>query len=122
LAQIEAVQDLVPDLDPELVVVSGDLSQRSRHGEYQAVRGFVRDLARTAPVYLLPGNHDVQWWWRPLIPFSSRIKYDKYVRYFGPVLAPVMTFPSAVVVGAVTSHGVAWGSLTWNVRDVAVKG
>ncbi len=122
LQQIQAVEELVPDLDPRVIVLSGDVSLRSRHGEYQAARGFVRELERTAPVFAVPGNHDVQWWWRPFIPFASAAKYRKYVRYFGPVLAPTLKFPEAVIASALTSHGVTWGSLTWRLRDLAVKG
>ena len=122
LAHIEGIEALVPDLEPRAIVVAGDLSQRARHGEFQAARAFVRELERTAPVYLLPGNHDVQWWWRPLVPFASAAKYAKYRAYFGPALAPTMVFPDAVIAGAVTAHGVAWGSLTTRLRDIAVKG
>lgn len=122
LAQIEAVEALVPDLEPRVIALTGDVAQRARHGEFQAARAFVRELERTAPVYVLPGNHDVQWWWRPLIPFGAAAKYRKYRRYFGSELAPTMVFPEAVIAGAVTSHGVAWGSLTFRLRDLAVKG
>ncbi len=122
LAHIEGVEALVPDLEPRVIVVAGDLSQRARHGEFQAARGFVRELERTAPVYVLPGNHDVQWWWRPFIPFGPAAKYAKYRTYFGPALAPTMVFPDAIIAGALTSHGVAWGSLTPRLRDIAVKG
>ncbi len=122
LALIEAVETLVPDMDPRLIVLSGDVSQRARHGELQAGRALVRELERSAPVYVLPGNHDVQWWWRPFLPFGAAAKYAKFRAYFGPVLAPTLSFPEAVVAGAVTAHGVAWGSLTPRLRDVAVKG
>lgn len=122
LGLIEGVEALVPDLEPRVIVIAGDLSQRARHGEFQAARAFVRELERTAPVYILPGNHDVQWWWRPFIPFGPKAKYAKYRTYFGPALAPTMVFPDAIIAGAVTSHGVAWGSLTPRLRDVAVKG
>jgi 3',5'-cyclic AMP phosphodiesterase CpdA len=122
LAQIEAVEALVPDLEPDAIVVSGDLSQRARHGEFQRARAWVRELARTAPVYVLPGNHDVQWWWRPLLPVGAAAKYTKYRRYFGPVLTPTLDLPGAVITGALTSHGVAWGSVTPRLRDLAVKG
>jgi predicted phosphodiesterase len=33
-----------------------------------------------------------------------------------------MEFPEAIVAGALTSHGVTWGSLTPRLRDIAVKG
>lgn len=122
LTQIAAVEELVPDLEPHVIVVSGDLTQRARHGEFQAARGFVRELERTAPVFLLPGNHDVQWWWRPFMPFGAGAKYTKFKRYFGPVLAPSLRLPEAVITAALTAHGVAWGSLTWNPRDIGTKG
>ena len=86
LELIEGVEALVPDLEPRVIVVAGDLSQRARHGEFQAARHFVRELERTAPVYVLPGNHDVQWWRRPLLPFGAEAKYAKYLSYFGPAL------------------------------------
>lgn len=122
LEQIAAVEALVPDLEPRVIVLSGDLSQRARHGEFQAAHAFVRELERTAPVLVLPGNHDVEWWWRPFVPFGGARKYRKYRRYFGPHLSPTMEFPEAVITSALTSHGVAWGSLTWRLRDIAVKG
>jgi 3',5'-cyclic AMP phosphodiesterase CpdA len=122
LAQIEAVEALVPDLEPDAVVLSGDLTQRARHGEFQRARAFVREMGRAGPVYVLPGNHDVQWWWRPLVPFGSAAKYGKYRQYFGPELTPTLDLPGVLITGALTSHGVAWGSLTSQLRDVAVKG
>src|SRR6266542_2628101 len=70
----------------------------------------------------MPGNHDVEWWRRPLVPFASHALYRKYVRYFGAELTPTLTIPGAVIAGALTSHGVAWGSLTFKLRDLAVKG
>ena len=122
LAQIHAVESLLPDLEPQLIVVSGDLTQRARHGEFQAARAFIKELERTAPVYVQPGNHDVQWWWRPLIPFDRDPIYAKYRSYFGSHLAPTLDLPDAIVAGALTSYGVAWGSLTPRLRDMAVKG
>jgi 3',5'-cyclic AMP phosphodiesterase CpdA len=122
LAQIEAVEALLPDLEPDAVILSGDLTQRARHGEFQRARALVRELGRVAPVYVLPGNHDVQWWRRPFVPFGSDAKYRKYRQYFGPTLAPTLDLPDVVITGVLTSHGVAWGSLTPRLRDIAVKG
>jgi 3',5'-cyclic AMP phosphodiesterase CpdA len=122
LEQIAAVEELVPDLEPDVSVLSGDLTQRARHGELQAAKAFVRELERTAPVLVIPGNHEVQWWWRPFIPFSGGAKYGKYKRYFGPVLAPSLRLPEAVIAAVLTAHGMAWGSLTWNPQDIATKG
>jgi len=104
-------------------VIGGDLSQRARHGELQRGRAFANLCRETAPVLVIPGNHDVQWWWRPLIPFGKDAVYQKYRSYFGADLTPSLTIPgSAVIASALTAHGVAWGSLTARLRDIAVKG
>lgn len=121
-AILDAVQDLVPDLEPRAIVLSGDLCKRARHGEFLAARALVRDLKRTAPVLVLPGNHDVQWWRRPLIPVAPAAKYRKYTRYFGPTLNPTLSIPEAFIASVLTAHGLAWGSLTLRVRDMAVIG
>ena len=123
IRQIEALEHMIPDLRPDAVVVAGDLSQRARHGEFQRARAFVNTASDTAPTLVIPGNHDVQWWWRPLVPFGKEPVYRKYRHYFGDELAPTLTIPGgAVIAAALTSHGVAWGSLTTSVRDIAVKG
>ena len=122
LEQIEALEQMVPDLRPDAMVITGDLSQRARHGELQRARALVQAAARTAPVLVIPGNHDVAWWARPLIPFARAPLYAKYSRYFGADLAPTLTLPGAVIASALTSYGVAWGSLTLRLRDLAVKG
>jgi len=36
-------------------------------------------------VLVIPGNHDVAWWTRPLIPFAKQPLYAKYARYFGAI-------------------------------------
>ena len=123
LRKVEALEGMLPDLRPDAVVIAGDVSQRARHGEFQRARAFVQLARQTAPVLIMPGNHDVQWWWRPLIPFAKDVLYRKYRRYFGESTTPTLTIPGgAVITSALTSHGVAWGSLTWNLRDIAVKG
>ena len=121
LAQIEALEDVLPTLGAAATVVSGDLSQRARHGEFQAAHAFLRRLRARAPVLVVPGNHDIEWWKSPLGLLGERPKYAKYVGYFGD-LRPALEIPGAVIAGALSSYGVAFGSLTWNLRDVAVKG
>ena len=122
LDQIEGLEQMLPDLRPDAVVVTGDLSQRARHGEFQRARALVHTAARTAPVLVIPGNHDVAWWTRPLIPFAKQPLYAKYACYFGADLTPRLSLPGAIIASALTSYGVAWGSLTLRVRDLAVKG
>ncbi|HET9039810.1 MAG TPA: metallophosphoesterase [Gemmatimonadales bacterium] len=121
LAQIEALEDFLPTLGAAATVVSGDLSQRARHGEFQAAHAFFRRLRAHAPLLVVPGNHDIEWWKSPLGLAGSSVKYAKYAHYFGD-LTPVLSIPGAVIAGALSSYGVAFGSLTWNLNDVAVKG
>jgi len=121
LAQIEALESFLPTLGLDATVISGDLSQRARHGEFQAAHAFLNRLRPHAPLLVVPGNHDIEWWKSPLGLRGERRKYRKYSHYFGD-LTPVMEIPGAILVGALSSYGVALGSLTWNIRDVAVKG
>ena len=121
LAQTEALEALVPTLGADAVVVSGDLTQRARHGEFQRALVFVQRLREHAPTLVIPGNHDIEWWKSPLGLRGNGVKYAKYLQYFGE-LRPVLQLPGAIIAGALSSYGVAAGSLTWNLRDVAVKG
>jgi 3',5'-cyclic AMP phosphodiesterase CpdA len=121
IGQIEALEQIIPDLRPDAVVISGDVAQRARHGEFQRARAFVQRALETAPVYILPGNHDVQWWWRPFWPFGKDALYTKYRRYFGEELTPTMELPGALLAGVLTSHGLSFASIT-QFRDPTVKG
>jgi 3',5'-cyclic AMP phosphodiesterase CpdA len=55
---------------PDVVVVSGDLTQRARAAEFEAARAFLQRLP--APQIVVPGNHDV-----PL--------YDVFSRFLRPL-------------------------------------
>jgi 3',5'-cyclic AMP phosphodiesterase CpdA len=122
LKQIEALDGFLPTLNPTAVAVSGDLSQRARHGEFQAAHLFLKRLRAVAPTLVVPGNHDIEWWKSPLGLLGEQRKYAKYTRYFGADLRPVLEVPGAVIAGALSSYGVAFGSLTLRIRDLAVKG
>jgi len=120
---VEALERALPDLRPDAIVIGGDMSQRARHGEFQRGRAFANLARETAPVLLIPGNHDVQWWRRPFLPFGKDAVYEKYRSYLGADLTPTLTIPGgAIIASALTAHGVAWGSLTPRLRDIAVKG
>ena len=121
LAQIEALEDFIPTLGAGATVISGDLTQRARHGEFQAAHAFIQRLRAHHPVLVIPGNHDIAWWKSPLGLMGRSVKYSKYSRYF-PDLTPVLEIPGAMIAGALSSYGVAFGSLTWNLNDIAVKG
>ncbi|MBA2627866.1 MAG: metallophosphoesterase [Gemmatimonadales bacterium] len=122
LAQLEHIEEYLPTMRVDAIALSGDLSQRARHGEFMAAHSFIRRLRKVAPVLVVPGNHDVQWWASPFGIRGTEPLYRKYRRYFGDNLTPVLEVPGAVIAGALTSYGVSAGSLTWRLRDIAVKG
>ena len=120
---VEAVEELLPALRPTAIVVSGDFAQRARAGEFQRGRAFLRAASRIAPVHAVAGNHDVQWWREPLgIPLLGRARLAKYRRYVADEVSPALSVDGAVICGAASAHGLAWGSMTWNPRDLTVKG
>ncbi len=122
LVQIEALETFFPTLGAQAIALSGDLSQRARHGELQAAHAFVQRLRAVLPTLVIPGNHDVQWWASPFGVRGSAPLYRKYRRYFGEELTPTLAIPGAVLASALTSFGVSPGSLTPRLRDMAVKG
>ncbi len=122
LPQLDALHHFLTTLGPQVIVVSGDLTQRARHGEFQAALRYLQALATIAPVHQVPGNHDVQWWLSPLGVMGERVKYAKWRRYFGETLTPVLELDTVIVAGMLSAYGVAWGSLTPNPNDTAVKG
>jgi 3',5'-cyclic AMP phosphodiesterase CpdA len=121
LKQIEALEEFLPSLQPTALVISGDVTQRSRHGEFQAAHVFLHRMRMRTPALIVPGNHDVEWWKSPFGLLGERRKFAKYLRYFHE-LRPQLEVPGGIIVGAVSGYGVAFGSLTWNLRDLAVKG
>jgi 3',5'-cyclic AMP phosphodiesterase CpdA len=80
--------------DPDLVVVSGDLTQRARSREFAAARQFLDGLG--ARWLSVPGNHDIplyQPWDRMLAPFR------KYRENIALELEPVHEGPDYQVAG-----------------------
>ena len=122
MVQLADLEAFLPSLRPTVIVVSGDVAQRARHGEFQGARRYLDVLGRTAPWHLIPGNHDVQWWRSPLGILGQRVKYGKWRRYFGEDLTPVLELDQVVVAGMLSANGFAWGSLTYNPNDTTVKG
>lgn len=122
LDQVRDLEEFVPNLKPNAVVVSGDLTQRARHGEFQRALRFVDGLRESCPVLVVPGNHDTEWWKSPFGLLGKGVRHRKYLKYFGSELGPVVEIPGAILVGTLSSHGLDLGSVTWNPRDLTVKG
>ena len=68
-----ALLRFVDERDPDAVVVSGDLTQRAKVGEYRAARAFLDDLG-PRPLVTTAGNHDVplyRVWERLFAPYRN---------------------------------------------------
>ena len=83
LALVEPLRQAVVDLQPDLVAISGDFTQRARHRQFAAARAFVDSLQLKALV--VPGNHDI-----PLFDFVERLAapLSRYRKYIAADLAP----------------------------------
>ena len=121
-AQIESIESIIQEAKFDVVAVSGDLSQRSRSGEFQRAAVFLRDAEKVSKTIVVPGNHDVAWWRAPLGVGNPEKLYENYEKYISPELEPVLRIPGATFVGVNTSHGVTLRTLTWNVRDISIIG
>ena len=81
---VEALVALVHAQAPELVVLSGDITQRAHRQQFRAARAFVDRLAAPALI-AIPGNHDI-----PLFNAAKRLfkPYANFSREFGDDLEP----------------------------------
>lgn len=121
-AQIDAIEAHIQAERYDIVAISGDVSQRSRAGEFQRAAAFIRDARKVSKVLCVPGNHDVAWWESPLHLRGTDRMYARYRTYIDAELEPVLRTTGATVVGLNTSQGVHARTLTWNVRDISIIG
>jgi 3',5'-cyclic AMP phosphodiesterase CpdA len=121
-AQYEAIEALIQERLYDVVVISGDLTQRHRTGEFQRARSFIQHARQVSRVLVIPGNHDVPWWKAPFGFGDPNKLLAKYRKYIDPDVEPVLHVDGAVLVGLNTSQGVKRHTLTWNLRDIGVIG
>jgi 3',5'-cyclic AMP phosphodiesterase CpdA len=118
----ETIEALIQERRYDVVAISGDLSQRARAGEFQRARAFIKQAERVSRVIVVPGNHDVAWWFSPLRLGRDEALLRKYRRYVSEDIEPVLRVPGAMFAGLNTSHGVIRQTLTWNPHDISILG
>jgi 3',5'-cyclic AMP phosphodiesterase CpdA len=93
------LKETVKQIKPDLVAVSGDLTQRARSSQFIAARAFLDSLPK--PQIVVPGNHDV-----PLYNVFSRFLtgLDKYRRYITDDLQPAYIDEEIAVFGVNTAR------------------
>jgi 3',5'-cyclic AMP phosphodiesterase CpdA len=112
-----AAKLLVADLSrarPDVVVVTGDLTQRARHRQFAAARAFLERLPR--PVIVIPGNHDV-----PLYDVVERFvgRLARYRRYICAELQPFFADDEIALLGLNTARSAAFSNGRISYRQAA---
>ena len=112
-ASVEPLSSAISRLSPDLLAVSGDLTQRARRSEFAAARQFLDALPFQRLV--VPGNHDV-----PLYNVFTRF-FTPFARYTHAItagLSPVYRDEEVIVVGVNTARSWTWGEGRINAAQV----
>jgi 3',5'-cyclic AMP phosphodiesterase CpdA len=96
---LEPVIATVTELKPDVVVVSGDLTQRARSHQFKEAREFLDKLP--SPQIIVPGNHDV-----PLHNVFARFlqPLDKYKEHITDDLLPFHADEEVAILGVNTAR------------------
>ena len=100
---LDPLVDTINSIAPDIVVMSGDYTQRARVSQYQEARAFLDRLR--VPVLSVPGNHDTpldNLWLRFIRPWT------RYKRYISTDLEPVFADAEVHIVGVNTVNRFAW--------------
>ena len=97
---MQALAQLAKAQKPDVLVLSGDITQRARASEFAQARAFC-DSLEIPRLLAIPGNHDI-----PLFNLFQRLfsPYGRYLAAFGPELEPVMSTPLLHVIGVKTTR------------------
>ena len=103
---VTAVEKRLDEEAPDLVVISGDFTQRARTEQFEQAGAFlmrIRDAGHD--VLAVPGNHDV-----PLYDVLRRFlsPLTRYKRYIDNSLCPFIEIPGAAVLGINTARSLTF--------------
>jgi 3',5'-cyclic AMP phosphodiesterase CpdA len=106
---VASLESAVRALSPDLLVVSGDLTQRARTYQFREAAEFLGRFSCAQVV--VPGNHDL-----PFFNLAARFKhpFTRYTQYIHPELEPVYEDDEMLVAGISTPQPKHWtrGELT----------
>jgi len=107
-AIVEALLAELTEAPPDLIVISGDLTQRAKHRQFQAARAFIDRLP--SPSLTIPGNHDI-----PSYNLLERftLPLRRYKRYISREIAPIMIDDEIAVLGVNTSRRLLIRDWNW---------
>jgi 3',5'-cyclic AMP phosphodiesterase CpdA len=100
---IQPLIDTILKVEPDLIAVSGDLTQRARLGQFHAAQDFLRALP--FPQIVVPGNHDV-----PLYNVYARFTQGlkRFRRYIAEDLEPFYADEEIAVLGLNTARSLTF--------------
>jgi 3',5'-cyclic AMP phosphodiesterase CpdA len=98
---VEPLTRAVLAVQPDLIAISGDFTQRARHAQFAAARAFVKSLK--VKTLVVPGNHDI-----PLFDVVERFAspLTRYRKYISSELEPEHMDEEMIVLGVNTAR--AW--------------
>lgn len=98
-AVLERAVEKINEIAPDVVVVSGDLTQRAKSSEFIEARAFLDRLPQ--PQIVIPGNHDV-----PLYNVFDRFvrRLDKFQKYITDDLTPTHIDDELAIIGINTAR------------------
>jgi 3',5'-cyclic AMP phosphodiesterase CpdA len=113
-ATVQALIAIVTEAIPDIVVVSGDLTQRAKEREFQEARQFLEALP--SPKIVVPGNHDL-----PLYNILTRVlkPLRNYQRYISKDLEPYYCDDEIAIVGINTARALTFKNGRINRHQVA---
>ena len=109
----ETLVEVARRIAPDVVVVSGDLTQRARIEEFEQARDFLAQLPE--PRIVIPGNHDVPLF-NPYGRFVERL--TRFRRYITADLSPAWMDSEVAVFGVNTARSLTWKGGRINARQV----
>ena len=103
---VDAVEEQVAAEKPDLIVISGDLTQRATTEQFSEACRFLERLREAGhDVLAVPGNHDV-----PLYDVLRRFlsPLARYRRYIDDTLCPFIELPGVAVLGINTARSLTF--------------
>ena len=112
--KVEALRDMVQQLEPSVVAVSGDLTQRAQPEEFEQARAFLDQLPK--PQIVVPGNHDIA-----LYNLYGRFieGVERFRRYISEDLEPFFADDEIAVLGINTSRSLTFKGGRVNLHQLA---
>jgi len=98
------LQRAVMQAAPDVLVVSGDLTQHGRSHEFREAKAFLDSIP--LPQLVVPGNHDVPLWW--VIWERFRRPWQRYRRLVHHELEPFWSSPGLWIIGVNSARVMGW--------------